>query len=102
MESQFGDLNSPFLYVGKDLRCKVQARSWRGHATGGFRAGIDGLVAFAVFGPVFARDIWRQRDVPQFLYYGKKIGYSIKTERAFAKLAAPDYFGSQFRSCQRR
>src|SRR5882724_8420736 len=97
VESKIGDLNSEFTYVGKDLRREVQARSWRGHAAGGFCAGIDRLVAFAVFGPVFARDIWRQRDVSQLLYYGKKIRHRIKTQGTLTEFAAPDYFCSQFR-----
>ena len=97
MQSQFGDLNSSFAYVSQDLWRKVQACGGRGDAAGGLRAGIDRLVAFAVFLPVFARDIGRQRDVSQLLQDGKKIRHGIKVENALAEFPSGNHFGSQFR-----
>ena len=102
MQSQFGYLNSSLAYFGQDLRRKVQACCGRGHAAGGFRAGIDRLVAFAVFLPVVASDIWWQRDVSQLLHDSKKIRHGIKAEGAFSEFPSGNHFSGQFRGCRSR
>src|SRR5690242_19457565 len=91
MKSQLGNFNPACADVGKYLRSKVQSRCWRGHAASSFRASIDCLVALAVFRPVFARDIGRQRHVAQLLHGGKEIWHRIKTQGALAEFAAHDH-----------
>src|SRR5262249_25747624 len=98
MERQLRYVDPTPAYVREHLRREVQAGRGRGHATGSFRTGINRLVALADFQPVFTGDIRRQRNAAQPLHYGKKIRQRIKTQYAFANLAAGGDLRYQFSS----
>src|SRR5215472_9867471 len=98
VQGDLGDFNPALADSGEDFRGEVQTRSGSGNAASLFRSGIDGLVALAVLGPVWPRDVRGQRHMSQFFDRSKKVRYRIKAQGAFAKISAACDFGNQLGS----
>src|SRR5579862_400463 len=57
---------------------------------------VDGLIAFAIGGRILARNIGRQRDVPDLFEHREEIRYGRESDAALAKIGPRDDFGLQF------
>lgn len=75
-----------FEYFGRE----VEASGGRGDGAG--LLGVDGLVALAVFGAVFAMDVGRERDVADAVEGGVEVGDGLEADGALAMFAVGDDF----------
>src|SRR5207237_3060248 len=78
-----------------DLRREMQTSGGGGDGAAGGVAGKYRLVALAVLGAVWTRDVRRQGHVTDSLDERKKIADWGETQRALAKLAPRDHFSLQ-------
>ena len=75
---------------------EVQARGGSGDRSAFLLFGIDRLVAFAIGGRIFAGDVWRQRNVADFLNVREEIAGGRESNSSLAKAGAGDYLGLEF------
>ena len=88
VEGDVGDLDAAVGDGLEDFRREVQAGGGRGDRAG--LAGVDGLVALAVFGSVFAVNVGRQGDVAGALERGVKVGNGLEADGALAVFTMGD------------
>src|SRR5277367_4266368 len=82
MQSNFGGFNAALADASENFGSEMQ--SCRRRSDGASFTGKDGLVAFAVCGPVFPADVRRQRNVTELFDEAEEIGNSIEADGAFA------------------
>ena len=88
VQGDFRDLDTVFPDAAKYFRSKMQSGGGRGDTAVGFRFSVDGLVSFAVLGPVRPSDVGRQGHMAQFFNGSKEIGQRRKAESALAEVTA--------------
>ncbi len=78
----------------QDFRSEMQAGGWSGDGSAFVR--IDGLIALAVGGGIFPRDVGREGDMSDALEDGEEIFRRNESDVTFPEGSAGDYLGLQF------
>src|ERR1700680_4378991 len=96
VQRDFGGFNFAGMNPGKNLRGEMKAGGGSSDRSAFLLFGVDRLVAFAVGGRIFAGDVWRQRNVADFLNAREEIAGRRESNSSLAKAGAGDYVGVEF------
>lgn len=94
VEGDFCSLYAAITELGQNLRSEVEAGG--GGGDGSAFARIDGLVAVVIGRRIEARNVRRQRDMPDFIDASEEVVHFSEADVALAKFAAVDYLGLEF------
>ena len=93
VECNLGGFDSPSTDAGENPGGEVKTGG--GGGDGSALMGVDGLVAFAVSGGIFAGDVGRKRDVSDLVDAGEKIVDGVEADAALSERSAGDDFGAE-------
>src|SRR5579872_3776081 len=94
VERDFGGFNSAGSDPGKNFGSEVKAGGRGGDRS--TLASIDGLIALAIGGGIFAGDVGREGDVSDLVDTNDTIIDGIKADAALSERAAGDDLGPEF------